>query len=163
MKTVIKVLGVIVGILVGISVIAFLIGSQEGASTEQEGAPTQPPAMSVAEIKSTALEVSYDDLMRYNENYIGKIVYYPGGEIFQVAEGDGDRYTLLVSTKVYLYYSEDNVYVNYEGERLLEGDIVDLWGKVKGLKTYTAVLGNEVTIPELDALHVELVTKAGEK
>lgn len=77
----------------------------------------------------------------------------------------GDKYVLRVATKqkAYIGYFNDDIWVNYKGKRLLEGDIIDVWGKVKGLKTYTAVLGNRITIPELDSLHTELVIKAGEQ
>ena len=119
--------------------------------------PQPPPTMSIEEIKKAASPVLYDDLMRHNENYIGKIVYYRG-EVRQVSHNYGNKYFLRVATKD----SFDNViWVNYEGERLLEDDIIDVWAKVKGLKTYEAILGNKITIPELDSLHVELVTKAG--
>jgi hypothetical protein len=102
--------------------------------------------------------------MRNNENYIGTIVYYRGG-ISQVQQVSGDNYVLRIATKEseYLGYMDDVIWVNYQGTRLLEDDIVDVWGKVIGLKSYTAVLGNEITIPDLNSLHLELVTKAGEQ
>lgn len=96
--------------------------------------------------------------MRNPENFKNKIVYFRG-EIDQVQNVYGDKYMLRISTKQSTFsemYLEDTLYVNYEGTRLLEGDIVDLWGRSVGLKTYTAVLGNEITIPEIDALHIEI-------
>jgi len=129
----------------------------------QEESSTKTPTMSVEEIKSSALTISYDDLMRNNENYVGEVAYYRG-EVVQVSEIYGDKYVLRVATKQepYIGYFKDVIWVNYKGKRLLEDDIIDVWGRVKGLKTYTAVLGNEITIPEIDSLHVELVIKAGE-
>jgi hypothetical protein len=111
-----------------------------------EQSSIQTPTMSVEEIKSSALAISYDDLMRNNEIY-------------------GDEYFLRVATKEepYIRYFNDVIWVNYKGKRLLDGDVIDVWGKVRGLKTYTAVLGNRITIPQLDSLHVELVIKAGEQ
>jgi hypothetical protein len=144
-------------VLVGGIIFAIDMGSQVTPST------TQGPAMSVEEIKSGAVTIPYDDLMRNNQAYVGKVAYYRGG-VVQVSEVYGDRYALRVATKEaeYLGYFENVIWVNYRGQRLLEGDIVDVWAEVKGLKTYTAVLGNEVTIPELDSLHLELVAKAGD-
>jgi len=52
---------------------------------------------------------------------------------------------------------EDTVWGNYHGKRYLEDDIVNVWGRVKGLRTYTAVLGQEITVPEIDVLHMELI------
>ena len=128
----------------------------------------------VEEIKSKAIWVSYDDLMRYNEKYDGEIVCYMG-KVFQVSKILEDKYILLVAVtpenpdswiirppKEFISFWDDNIWVNYEGERVLEDDIVFIYGEVKGLRTYEAVMGNEITIPEVDSLHMELVAKAGE-
>ena len=74
-------------------------------------------------------------------------------------EYSGKEYDLRVATRAeaFIGYYEDIIWVNYRGSRLIEDDIVDIWGYVKGLKTYTAVLGNEITIPELDAFHLKIV------
>ena len=66
------------------------------------------------------------------------------------------RYTLRVNVAKGEYgFWDDAVYVTYTGERLLEDDIIALYGKVKGRKTYAAVLGNQITIPKVEALLVE--------
>ena len=111
-------------------------------------------------IKTNAKNVSYDDLFRYNENYIGKTVYYRG-KIIQIILDDGNNYEFRVATKKSEYsgYSDDVLFVNCQGPRFLEGDIIDLWGQVEGLETYSAVLGHQVTIPKVTALHTELVEK----
>lgn len=140
-------------IILGIAVL--LLATGLSGCVEEEIKNTD---MSVLEIKNSALTVSYDDLMRNIDNHKGKIVYFRGG-VIQIQEVYGDEYNLRVATKdiSYIGYYEDILWVNYKGVRLLENDIIDVWGYVKGLKTYMAVLGNEVTIPELDIFHVELV------
>lgn len=150
-----KIIGIIAIVLV--SVIAL------GCVESQPSVPTS--SMSLDEIKRNAITVSYDDLMRNNENYIGKIVYYRG-KVLQVQEGYyKGEYVLRVATKKeeYIGYLEDVILVNYKGNRLLEEDVIDTWGRVKGLKSYTAILGNEITIPEIDSLNVELIQKAGQQ
>ena len=100
----------------------------------------------------------YDDLFRYNEHYIGDIVLYKG-KIVQSQNTFGDNYIFRVSVKkseLTNDYYEDILWLNYKGSRYLEGDIIQFWGKVKGLKEYSAVLGNTVTIPEIDALIVTI-------
>ncbi|VVB85121.1 zinc-ribbon domain protein [uncultured archaeon] len=141
--------------------LALVFPSPKPSPTQQKLAQTQ---ISIEETKSKALNISYDDLMRNNENYIGKIVYYRG-RILQVNEISNGKYALRVATKKESYggYLEEVIWVNYKGSRLLENDLIDIWGEVKGLKSYTAVLGNGITIPEIESLHVELVTKSGEK
>jgi len=105
-----------------------------------------------------ATEVSYDSLFRYNESYVGDVVYFRG-KIIQVQEQLFGGYVWRVATErnEYIGYIGDILWVNYNGSsRFLEGDIIDMCGKVKGLKTYTAILGQQVTVPEIDALGVSL-------
>lgn len=114
----------------------------------------------IESIKSSALDVPYKDLYRYNEDYEGQIVYYHG-EVLQTITEDGYTYW-RIATKPSEYggYIDDVIMVeaeDYSGIRLLEGDIVDVWGESYGLYTYTAVMGNEITIPILSYLDIELV------
>ena len=122
------------------------------------------PQLSVDEIKSRAKTISYDELMRHNDNYVGEIIHLKGS-VMQVFEISKDKYGLLVFTRKSnsWYYDDDLVLVYYEGERLLEDDIIEIWGRVTGLVTYKTVLGSENTVPGIKALHVELIKKAGEK
>ena len=47
---------------------------------------------------------------------------------------------------------DDPIWVDYPGiSRFLEDDIVTVWGTVTGLQKYKAVLGNNVTIPQIEA------------
>jgi PKD repeat protein len=119
---------------------------------------------SPTQVKNNAQNISYDDLFRYNEKYIGDIVYFRGKiiQVMPVSDGAADEYFFRVATKKSEYsgYANDIIFVYYKGSRFLEGDTIDLWARVVGLRTYTALMGNEVTVPELDALNVELVSKA---
>jgi hypothetical protein len=155
-----KKFGIGIGIVIGVFfalVIAVGITSQQ---REEELKETQRIAtLTPDEIKAQAIEATYDDLMRNNEDYVDKIVHYTG-KIVQAQNVFGDTYVLRVSTKTPYYFS-DTVWVNYAGKRVLEGDIVEFWGKVKGLKEYTAVLGNAITIPEVDASILDVIEKQG--
>ena len=118
--------------------------------------------LSNEDIKRLAKASVYDDLFRNNENYVGSLVYFKG-EIVQVINdyANADSYFLRITTQESTYggYSGDDViWVNYRGTRVLEGDIIEVWGKITGLRTYTAVWGNEITIPEIDAKIVEVTT-----
>lgn len=107
-----------------------------------------------------AAEVTYDNLFRNNESYVGDVVYFHG-KIIQVQEQLFGGYVWRVATKqsAYIGYMGDILWVNYDGPRFLEGDIIDLCGKVKGLKTYSSIFGKQVTIPEIDALGVSLYSQ----
>ena len=131
-----------------------IYGGFDESSKSCSNPETTAPSITIEEIKSTASAISYDDLMRHNDVYVGDIIYNRG-EILQVNERRTDTYILRVATKQSTYgYHDDVIYVNYKGNRLLEGDLIDIWGKSKGLKTYEAILGNQITIPEIDSLYV---------
>ena len=154
-KKAIKGIGYLLFIYVIIIFIAGIIGAFVFMTDNNDQSTS---SMTIEEIKNKASVVSYDDLMRNSHIYVGNIVYNRG-EILQVNERRTDTYILRVATKQNTYgYHDDVIYVNYKGNRLLEGDIIDIWGKSKGLKTYKAILGNQITIPEIDSLYVTRIT-----
>jgi ribosomal protein L37E len=141
------------GVLFLILLFVAVFVSQSGNSSG-----SHPATLTTSQIKSQSHNITYSNLMRNPDTYKNNIVYFRG-KVDQVQQGFGDNnYILRISTKenTFLGYSDDEVYVNYNGNRLLEGDIIDLWGNFVDLKTYTAVLGNDITIPEINALHVEI-------
>jgi len=149
-------IGAIIGVLILVGHLAEK--GERRVSQERYLASIEQAALSIEEIKNRAIEdLSYDELLRNNEKYVGEIVYYRG-EINQVVEGWGGNYILRIFvTKEEYGLWNDDIYVNYKGKRVLENDIVDFWGKVKGVKKYTTVLGASRSIPEIDALHLEVV------
>ena len=56
---------------------------------------------------------------------------------------------------------KDTIWVNYtyssDWGKILEDNIVDIWGVLNGTKTYTAVLGNKITVPKVDARSIEIL------
>lgn len=134
-----------------VGVVLYYMVSLGGGISSSGRTPT--PTVSVAAVKKAARTVVYDVLARNTEDYVGAIVHYRG-KVAQVQES-GARAVLRVNVTNNDGWWEDTVWVNYSGPRLLEDDVISLWGKVRGRRTYTAVLGNSITIPELDALVVE--------
>jgi len=114
------------------------------------------PTLTVAQIKDNARsDISYDSLARSTEQYVGAVVEY-SGKVIQVIEQSPQSYTLRVNiTKGEYEIWKDTVLVRYKGPRLLEDDIVHFWGRVKGRRTYTTVLGAAVTLPEIEAVALE--------
>lgn len=58
------------------------------------------------------------------------------------------------------YSWDDTLYVTYtpkDGEsRILEDDIITIYGEMQPLKTYTTVMGASVSIPAIDAKYIEI-------
>jgi len=123
--------------------------------------PPPTPTFTAQEWKAqTTIYVSYDSLARNTEQYVGRLVYYRG-KVIQVMEVRDLRVVLRVNvTKGTYGFWNDTIWVNYEGPRVLEDDIVDIWGKVVGRRTYKTILGASITIPEITAVALEFVGKA---
>jgi hypothetical protein len=113
---------------------------------------TIDPEIFKAECKS----IAYDDLARNPESYKGEKVVFTG-KVVQTMEQSGVGVLRVNVTKTRFGY-DDTVYVLYtvdSSNRILEDDIVTLYGYSMGLYTYETVLGASVTIPEILVSYVE--------
>lgn len=114
--------------------------------------------ISTEEVKQTAIDnLSYEELFRNNSQYVGKIVHYVG-KVIQTQENSSNNYTLRVNITEKEYgLWEDDVFLSYQGNRVLEDEIVEFWGEVKGVRKYTTVLGASRSIPEIAVIHLEVL------
>ncbi len=110
--------------------------------------------------KNAYKEMPYESVARYPEKYEGKLMQITG-EVFQ--EGDN---MLRVATKLEDFgpigekYMHDVVYVfmdmnTIKEGRVLEGDIVTIYGECDGVTTYETINGGSVTIPALYATEID--------
>lgn len=112
---------------------------------------------------------AYKEISRNPRDYKGKKAKF-SGEVIQIMESGNDVTLRVNVTKQenefvengYLY--SDTVYVEYtrksESEsRILDGDIIDIYGTLNGTKTYDNVLGSETTIPYLQAEYIVIETE----
>lgn len=131
-----------------------LIGASGGTSKPSE----KYRNISTEEVKQNAVDnLSYEELFRNNSQYVGKIVHYVG-KIIQAQEDSSNSYTMRVNVTEKKYgLWEDDIFLNYQGNRVLEDEIVEFWGEVKGVKKYTTVLGASRSIPEIAVLRLEVL------
>ena len=113
----------------------------------------------IASLKSEAKTIPYKDLARTPDTYMGAKVKYTG-KVIQVQE-DGSAVGLRVNVTKGEYGLYDNtMFVAYDkgviSGRVLEDDIVSLWGTSTGLLTYKTVMGAELSIPQVLAQIVEV-------
>ncbi|MFQ9515345.1 MAG: hypothetical protein ACLRZ9_05915 [Eubacterium sp.] len=112
-------------------------------------------------LKENCKSYSYKTIARYPDKYNGKFAKFTG-EVIQIMEDD-DETTLRVNiTKkgAYSTYYTDTIYVTYKQSnkgdgRILEDDIVTMYGKLQGTKSYESVLGSEVVIPAFEAFYIK--------
>ena len=129
--------GIGCGGLLGLFVLIIILGAifssggDGNASDEQEA---RFASLTFQEAVSEASTVTYDELFRNNDSYIGALVHYRG-EVIQVVEGwSDDTFDLRVNVTEDDYFWKDTVYLNYTGERLLENDIIEFVGRGQGVE-----------------------------
>ena len=136
--------------------------SQSSAESQPaEDFPVQNNAagMDTALYEAQCKEVDYEEFAR-DADAMKRQYFTFTGKILQAMEG---RYRLgtWYDGK---YSSARQIYLDYEppagGERILEDDIVTVWGVSEGLYTYTTSSGNEITVPRLDVGVLKRLTAA---
>lgn len=146
-----KVIGVLFALFLGLSII-----TNSGSSNPD----INQPHLTDEEFISICEEYDYDDIARNPDNYKGKHAVFTG-QVIQVQES-GKHVVMRVNvTKGEFDIYTDTVYVEYERKsddepRVLDWDIITMYGSMNGIKKYTAVFGNQVTIPSFIARIVEI-------
>ena len=145
-----KKIGIGFGIIIAIFFAFIMIVANSGYQTDES---LRNPELSDKEIKDNAInlnQIGYENLHRYNEDHIGKIVFF-SGEVIQVRHISSDSYVLRVDVNPE-QWETDVLYVNYVGPRILEDDNVTIYGEVVGIKYYKSLLGQQISIPEINTL-----------
>lgn len=149
----------------------FTISSPVTLAAEQTGTVTieyagktydlavQCTTISPETYKSQCQSISYDELARNPDNYIGQKVTFIG-EIIQVQESGNDAtYRINVTQGDYGIWT-DTVICGFDlsnsTSRFLEDDIVIFYGDYAGLYTYTSVMGADITIPSILIQYMDL-------
>ena len=129
-------------------------------STTKEARSTYVPKCKTIDYKSLARNPS-----RYTGNNYKFI-----GEVIQVLNGRNNAVELRVNVtpKKYEYidetFYEDTMYVTYQyssntESRILEDDIITIYGSFEGIYTYESIMGAQVSIPMLNAKYIDIKTK----
>ncbi len=129
---------------------------EEKKAEEEAKRKEEEEARLAEEAKGYDTGISYAEIARNPDDYKGKKVKFTG-YVQQVVEGTFSNAIRMSTSGMY----DDIIYANYsssiEDGRLLDDDHLTVYGTVKGLKSYTAVLGNTITIPEINVDRIELI------
>lgn len=128
---------------------------------EQEIQRQEQEKQNIENYKASCINYAYKDIARNPSNYNGKMVKFTG-EVIQVSEGWFSSVTLRINvTKSEYGFYEDTIYCTYtysENEsKILQDDIVTIYGECKGEETYTSIFGQNITIPKVEIKYIELV------
>lgn len=106
---------------------------------------------------ASAEAYEYKELERNPEEYKGEIAVFEG-KVIQVSEQMGNTAIYRVNVNNDDGIWTDTIYVTYkrpEGEsRVLEDDIITIYGELGGIITYQSVMGGNVTIPSIHARYI---------
>lgn len=105
----------------------------------------------------------YKDIARNPDKYKGKRAKFKG-EVVQVVEGYFDTTLRVDVTKGKYGIYTDTMYVVYTPKsttesRILEDDIITIYGELAGIETYETVMGSKVSIPRIDAEYITINSK----
>jgi hypothetical protein len=124
--------------------------------------------LSSEEIAERVVDVGYHELLRYPEKYRDSVVMFTG-EVVQIIETKKSGLTLRlgVEKRQYSsgkdwYSSDEQILVNYSGERLIKGDIIEVIGIFRGTETYESILKAKYTVPRIRSVRTTILKKAGE-
>lgn len=136
--------------------------------TEKETEPELSPEEEKIEYIAQAKEFDYKELERNPDTHKGEIAKFKG-QVIQVSEGILDNVVYRVNVTKNPDYSEDSIledewidtiYVSYkraEGEsRVLEDDIITIYGELDGMETYTSVMAGKISIPSIKAKYIDI-------
>lgn len=108
-----------------------------------------------SDFKASCGTIDYKDAARNPSKYKGANVKFTG-KVIQVQE---DVMRVNVTQGSYGIWS-DTIYVNYlprsSANRILEDDIITLYGTMEELKTYTTIMNSSVTIPQVTAKYIDV-------
>ena len=126
---------------------------QPEQETKTEDVANMNGDISEEDYKDLCEHLDYEDILREPDAYDGKYCIVDG-TVDQIIEGWFGSFTIFVvdedGNKWGCTYSYD------EGEsRVLEGDNVTMYGKCQGTSNTETVLGEQVTLPHVDAKYID--------
>lgn len=115
-------------------------------------------------IRARAEDVPYDELYRRISDYKGEDVHFRGSvaSFFEQSEGYQEMIIVLEGSSPQEAIENDEPYRQeavvgiWRGDLFREGDDVEFWGTVLGLRTYMSMTG-EKTLPEIEIVEMDLV------
>ena len=150
--------GLVLGILAMFFSFFFIINPSNNTSILQNKTQNEI-VVDETEYKDECIEKSYEELARNPDNVKGTKVKVTG-EVIQVTEYNNKTELRVNITKEEYGYYADTIYVTYvpkNGEdKILENDIITIYGTAKGDYSYTSIMGAKVTLPKIDADFIEI-------
>lgn len=153
----IKKIGIGFGIVtLGVFILIIVVGLTYTPTEKIQEKNTDLTKLSTQELDEIRIGWKYDDIMRNTEKYEGEVILFDG-EITSVNVHDSNknRYSLQVKVQCDDWpdiYDCDYIFVDYTGNRLLDGDIVEVYGQVLRIYDYRTISGSAAAAPLVKSL-----------
>lgn len=145
------------GALAFVIIAIFIIGiannnSTQSSQSSQSGIPAQTTAYipSREEYIEMCETIDYETLSRNPDKYKGKD-FCIKGEVIQVVESESEKVDLRINITKGDYFWSDTIYATVTipagADRILEDDIITIYGKCEGLYSYESVRGAKISLP----------------
>lgn len=124
------------------------LAAEKKAKAEAAVKAKEEAAKLAEEKKGYNTGITFLDLSRNPDDYVGKKVKF-SGKVAQVVEGHPTNKARM-STRgrndnmIFIEYKSDLI-----AQRLIEDDIITIYGVADGLYTYTTIIGGTVTLPRI--------------
>ena len=147
----------IIGIVMAIIVLFIWSNVVRSGESNYSPAATQTTIKEISEpdFKAACVAQPYDDLARTPDSYKNMKLVITGKVVQVMEKSGGAEYRIAVDDNY-----DQMVYVDYTGDfaagRILENDMVTLWGSYDGLMSYTATIGGKITVPSLIAKYYQI-------
>jgi hypothetical protein len=117
-----------------------------------------PPGL----IKIRKNAVTYEQLLREPQNYIGALITIKGLVVQSLDEGADATVRVNVTPDANFKFFRDTVYVDFHRleKRILEGDVVQFTGEFVGIKSYEAVSRATIQVPWIKSSSALLLQSA---
>lgn len=120
--------------------------AQELAKTSQEKLDEEAAAKAAEEAKGYETGITYDQLARTPDDYMGKKVKF-SGKVIQVIEGDDSVQIRLAVDNNYDTILLGEYTTSTVSSRVLDDDQITIYGTSVGTISYQSTMGGKITIP----------------
>lgn len=110
------------------------------------------------EYRAACKTYTYEEIARNPDKYEKSLAKFTG-EVIQVLK-NGDEIQMRVNVTYNEFYYTDTVFVFYNVKNktnLLEGDIITMYGELRGTQEYESILGQEISIPRIYVKYIDIV------
>lgn len=130
-------------------------GISKGYNEASKNAAVSSEASEMGEVeyKSACISVSYEEFARDKNALEGQKLTFTG-EVIQVLD---DTYRINI-TKDDFGYSDTIIFEidsDKLSEKILEGDVVTIWGESRGFISYESTFNEIITVPHIRAVYIE--------